>query len=201
MFRRKPKVQIDPEWLLVGLGNPGGEYDGTRHNVGFEVIRELAANHKIKLDQRRFRAHYGIGSMGEVPVALIRPMTYMNLSGESTKTLMRHFNVPVERIVVIYDDMDLELGRVRIKPKGGGGSHNGMKSILSSVGSEEFPRVRIGIGSPLVAGTDHVLSRFHPDEVPLIRDAIARAAEACELIVSNGIDIAMNRINPQSENT
>lgn len=199
MFRRKPKVQLEPEWLIVGLGNPGGEYDGTRHNVGFEVIKELSSRHKIKCDQRRFRAHYGIGSIDSTPVALVRPMTYMNLSGEAVQTLLRHFEIKPERLVVVYDDMDLELGRVRVKPKGGAGSHNGMKSVLSSVGTNEFARVRIGIGSPGSTGVDHVLSRFHPDEIPLIRDAIERSAEACELIIAEGVDIAMNRINPTAE--
>lgn len=201
MFRRKPKVQVEPEWLIVGLGNPGGEFDGTRHNVGFEVIKELSSRHKIKCDQRRFRAHYGIGNIDTVPVALVRPMTYMNLSGEAVQTLLRHFGISHERLVVVYDDMDLELGRVRIKPKGGPGSHNGMKSILGSVGTNEFVRIRIGIGSPGSTGVDHVLSRFHPDEIPLIRSAIERAAEACELIIAKGVDIAMNRINPTAEDS
>lgn len=126
-------------------------------------------------------------------------MTYMNLSGEAVQTLLRHFGIKSERLVVIYDDMDLQLGRVRVKPKGGAGSHNGMKSILNSVGTNEFVRIRIGIGGPGSTGVDHVLSRFHPDEIPLIRDAIERAAEASELIIAEGVDIAMNRINPTAE--
>lgn len=202
MFRRKPKSQLTPEWLIVGLGNPGDEYDGTRHNVGFEVIKELAARHKIKCDQRRFRAHYGVGTLSNsISVALARPMTYMNLSGQAVAMLLCHFHLDAAHLIVIFDDMDLETGRVRVKPKGGAGSHNGMRSILASIGTEEFSRVRVGIGSPSVTGVDHVLSRFDPDEIPLIRDAIARAADACELIVAEGTDIAMNRTNPRNEQT
>lgn len=195
MFRRKPKPQIQPEWLIVGLGNPGGEYDGTRHNIGFEVIKELSSRHKIKCDQRRLKAHYGVGMLSGTGVVLARPMTFVNLSGQAVANLLDHFNLKPERLVVVYDDMDLDLGRVRIKPKGGPGTHNGMKSIISSLRSEEFPRIRIGIGSPSVTGVDHVLSRFHRDELPAILDAVKRAADGCELIVTQGIDAAMNRIN------
>lgn len=202
MFRRKPKTFLTPQWLFVGLGNPGSEYDGTRHNVGFEVIKELSSRNKIECDQRKFRAHYGVGTLtGGVAVALARPMTYMNLSGEAVAALLRHFNLKPNHLVVIFDDMDLEVGRVRVKPKGGAGSHNGMKSVLKSIATEEFPRVRIGIGGPAVTGVDHVLSRFDPDEVPLIREAISRAADACELIATEGLDVAMNRINPINEQT
>lgn len=182
---------------MVGLGNLGGEYDGTRHNVGFEVIRELCARHGVKLTERRFRAHYGFATFekeGEV-VCLAKPMTYMNLSGQAVSQLSRHFGIPSERVVIIYDEMDLDVARVQVKPKGGAGTHNGMKSIISSLGTQEFPRVRIGIGKPTVSGVDHVLSRFDRDEIEPIRDAIRRAADACELIVGSGIDIAMNRVN------
>jgi PTH1 family peptidyl-tRNA hydrolase len=186
--------------MFVGLGNPGGEYDATRHNVGFEVIKLLAARHRIKCGERRFRAHYGVGRLSSgVAVALVRPMTFMNLSGEAVKALLRHFGIEPSHSIVIYDDMDLATGRVRIKPKGGAGSHNGMKSIKQQLATEDFPRIRIGIGGASATGVDHVLSRFHPDEIPVIREAIERAADGCELVAEQGIDIAMNRINPSGE--
>ena len=200
MFRKKQKPQLPPDWLIIGLGNPGGEYDGTRHNVGFEVIRELASRHKIKTSERRFKSVYGVGELksGGV-VVLARPMTYMNLSGESALALGRHFQIKPERTVIVYDDMDLELGRVRIKPKGGAASHNGMKSLVQSLGTQDFPRIRIGIGAPEIRGIEHVVSRFTHDEIPLIRDAISKASDGCEWVVSDGVDIAMNRINPVGE--
>lgn len=200
MFRKKQRPSQPPEWLIIGLGNPGGEYDGTRHNVGFEVIKELASKHKIKVSERRFKSVFGVGELDSgLVVVLARPMTYMNLSGESASALGRHFNIKPDRMVIIYDDMDLELGRVRIKPKGGAASHNGMKSLVHSLGTQELPRIRIGIGAPELRGVDHVLSRFTPDEIPLIREAIVKAAEGCEWIVRDGMDIAMNRINPTGE--
>ena len=195
MFRRKPKEPVQPEWLIVGLGNPGGEYDGTRHNVGFEVIRVLSERNNLQLDTRRLQSHYGVGTIGDKAVCLAKPMTYMNRSGYSASTLLRHFNLPVEKLIVAYDDMDLDVGRVHIRPKGGAGSHNGIKSLLEFLGTKDFPRVRIGIGSPAYAGLEHVLSRFERDEIHVIRDAIQKAAEGCELIVRDGIDITMNRVN------
>ncbi|MBA3727143.1 MAG: aminoacyl-tRNA hydrolase [Armatimonadetes bacterium] len=199
MFRRKPNERLQPEWIIVGLGNPGGEYDGTRHNVGFEVIRILAERNAIKLDTRRFQSHFGVGNMGETTVALVRPMTYMNLSGQSVATLLRHFNLKPGRLVVVYDDMDLRVGRVQIRPQGGAGSHNGMKNILALLATRGFPRVRIGIGGPSATGIDHVLSQFHRDEIDAVRDAIASAVEGCALIVAEGVPLAMNRINKPEE--
>jgi PTH1 family peptidyl-tRNA hydrolase len=199
VFRRKPKEAIQPEWLVVGLGNPGGEYDGTRHNVGFEVIRELSERHRLKLDTRRLQAHFGVGRVQGVAVALAKPMTFMNLSGLATAALVRHFGLKPDRVVAVYDDMDLEVGRVHIRPKGGAGSHNGVKSLIQSLGTNEFPRIRIGIGSPGVTGVDHVLTRFTADELDLVLPAIRKAANGCELIATEGVDIAMNRINAPEE--
>lgn len=195
MFRRKAQSFEDPEWLFVGLGNVGGEYDGTRHNVGFEVISELSKRHRIRLKTHRLRSNFGVGRISEVVVALARPLTFMNASGSAVGALVRHFNLKPERCVVIYDDMDLEVGRVQIRPSGGAGSHNGMKDIVRALGTREFPRIRLGIGSPIVTGVDHVLSRFTRSELELIVPAIGRAADGCELICTDGLDIAMNRIN------
>ncbi|MCH8275049.1 MAG: aminoacyl-tRNA hydrolase [Armatimonadetes bacterium] len=199
MFRRKPPPQ--PEWLIVGLGNPGGEHEDTRHNVGFDVVRELGRRHRIPLKHRRLQANFGMGRLSAdgPAVALVRPMTFMNRSGRAVRALSSHFGVEPARIVVVYDDMDLEVGRVRIKPKGGPGAHNGMESVIASLRTTEFPRVRIGIGGPDASGTDHVLSRFHRDEIEPIREAIQRAADGCELIAGSGVDFAMNRINLPKE--
>jgi len=195
MFRKKQQPVATPDWLFVGLGNPGGEYDGTRHNVGFEAIRLICERNSIKLTTRKFQSHFGIGRIGVTTVVLAKPMTYMNSSGGACAQLLRHFNLPHERLVIVYDDMDHALGRVQLKPKGGSGSHNGMKSIVSSIGTKEFPRVRIGIGSPAVSGVDFVLSRFELEEIDVAREAIERAALACEFIANEGVDFAMNRIN------
>ena len=193
-FRRKPKPSALPGWLIAGLGNPGGQYSGTRHNVGFEVIRLLSERHKIELKARKFEANYGVGRIGDTDVCLVRPMTYMNLSGRAVGALARHFNLPAERVVVVFDEMDMPVARVQLKPFGGPGTHNGMKSLVQHIG-REFPRVRIGIGKPAVAGIDHVLSHFDRDEIPIIREAIQKAADACEAIVRDGIENAMNQVN------
>ncbi len=191
---------MPPEWLFVGLGNPGGEYDGTRHNVGFEVISELAKRHKIKVSERKFKSVYGNGCFDSgIPIVIARPMTYMNLSGQAVSALSKHFGITPSKIVVIYDDMDMDTARVRIKPKGSPSSHNGMKSVTQSLGTQEIPRIKIGIGSPEIAGVDHVLSRFSRDEITLILEAISKAADACELIASNGVEFAMNRINAKGD--
>lgn len=194
MFRRRPKPAEQPEWLLVGLGNPGGEYAATRHNVGFEVVRVLSERHRIQLRTRKFEASYGIGKIGDTAVCLVRPMTYMNHSGRAVSALLRHFNLPADRAVIVYDEMDLEVARVQLKPFGGSGSHNGMRSLVDHIGTE-FPRIRIGIGSPAVGGIDHVLSTFQREEIEPIRDAIARAADACEAIVERGVEGAMSLVN------
>jgi len=185
--------------MLVGLGNPGGQYDGTRHNVGFEVIRELANRHDLPLNVRKHSSNYGVGAIKGVPVALVRPMTYMNRSGAAVGTLLREFNLSPEKMVVVFDDMDLEVGRVLVKPQGGPGTHNGMRDIIDALGTEAFPRVRIGIGKPVGPGVDYVLGRFEPNELDRIVPAIRLAADACEWIVAEGIDAAMNRANSTSK--
>jgi len=183
----------------VGLGNPGAEYEGTRHNVGFEVIEELSKRHGIKLSEWKFQSNYALGKICGKNVLLAKPMTYMNVSGRAVSSLLKQYSIPFERLVVIYDDMDFDVGEVRIKPKGGPGTHNGMRSIIESLGTENFPRIRIGIGSPGISGVEHVLSRFEPEERTLIAEAIQRAADGCEWILKEGISNAMNRINKPKE--
>lgn len=194
LFRRR-KDEARPEWMIVGLGNPGGQYDGTRHNVGFEVIRELSNRHNLPLKVRKHSSNYGVGVVAGTQVALVRPMTYMNRSGAAVGTLLREFNLAPERMVVVFDDMDLDVGRVLVKPKGGPGTHNGMRDIIEHLDTENFPRVRIGIGKPVGPGVDYVLGRFEAEELDVILPAIRLAADACEWTVAEGVNAAMNRAN------
>lgn len=196
MFRKKPVVTGPPTWLIVGLGNPGAEYRGTRHNVGFEAIELLSDRHRIKLDRSKNQARYGVGQIGDATVALIRPLTYMNLSGRAVAPFAKEFAIPPERILVITDDLDLVLGRVRLKPKGSAGGHNGHKSIIASLGTMEYPRLKIGIGSVDRCNTvEHVLGNFNPVERKLINEAISLAADGVEIAVQDGLDRALNRVN------
>ncbi len=194
MFRRKPKVVLEPELLLVGLGNPGPEYRGTRHNVGFEVLEQLASAHKIQMKTFRHRSVYGVGEVEARPVALAKPLTYMNLSGGAVVALMRQFGLKPSQILVVSDDMDLELGRIRLKPKGSSGGHNGHRSIIESLRTEEYARLKVGIGKQGQA-IEHVLSRFSPNEREKLEFATSRAVRACEVFVSEGLERAMNVAN------
>ena len=197
MFRRKPPVpQFDIEWVIVGLGNPGPEYNRTRHNVGFDGVDEFASKHKLKLDRAKHRARYGVGQIDGVGVALVKPMTYMNLSGQSIAPLLRDFKVKPDHLIVIADELDFPVGKVRMKPRGGSAGHNGHKSIIQSLGTDEYARIRIGIHSSLKEETiDFVLSKFHPDERVDIDQAIAKCILGLEAALSGGIERALNVIN------
>jgi len=182
--------------LIVGLGNPGRQYHGTRHNVGFEVIELLAKRHLIHVKARRSRAVVGEGRIEEEDIVLARPMTFMNLSGEAVGGLARRHRVAPEDILVVYDDMNLPLGKLRIRARGSSGGHNGMKSIIHSLGSEEFPRIRLGIGSPdRREAIEHVLSRFKRAEMPAVREMVERAADAVETYLRDGPEPTMNTFN------
>lgn len=196
-FKRRPKPGVLPEWMIVGLGNPGGEYAGTRHNVGFETIDRLAAQHRIKLDRSKHRARYGIGFFGETPVALVKPLTYMNLSGQAVAPLAREWNLAPDRVLAIADDLDLKVGIVKIRRGGSAGGHNGHKSLIQHLRTPDYPRIKIGIGK---AGEtiDHVLSRFEPAERTRIDDAVAKAAQSAETIVVEGLERAMMRTNERT---
>lgn len=197
MFRRKPAVPIlPPEWLIVGLGNPGPEYAGTRHNIGFSVIDALAQEHKIKLDQRKHRAVYGPGSLGSAAVVLAKPLTFMNLSGQAIAPLLRQYGLKPDRLLVIADDLDLPLGKIRLRASGGAGGHNGHKSIIQALGTQDYPRLKIGIGRSGNGETiDHVLSKFHPDERAAVEDAVERVKDAVVSILQDGLDSAMGKFN------
>ncbi len=196
-FKRRPAAGVTPQWLIVGLGNPGGEYAGTRHNVGFETIDRLAAAHRVRLDRSKHRARYGIGLFDETPVALVKPLTYMNLSGQAVAPLMREWALTPDRVVVVADDLDLKTGVVKVRRGGSAGGHNGHKSLIQHLRTQDYPRVKIGIGK---AGEtiDHVLSRFGPEERGIIDDAVAKAARAVELVVWESLERAMMATNERA---
>ncbi|HSI74046.1 MAG TPA: aminoacyl-tRNA hydrolase [Fimbriimonas sp.] len=186
--------------MIVGLGNPGPEYKGTRHNVGFDAIDLLAERNKIKLDRGAQQARTGTGLINGHAVLLVKPLTFMNNSGRSVAPLSRSTGIPPEKILVIADDLDLTCGRTRLKPKGGAGGHNGHKSIIASIGTEEYPRIKIGIGSVDRGQTiDHVLGKFDPEERSDINVAIDRTVKGIEVAIEQGIEAAMTIINVGSE--
>lgn len=195
-FRRKPRVlQASPEWMIVGLGNPGPEHRGTRHNVGFQVIELLASRHRAKLDRASHRAQLGLAQVGGKAALLVKPLTYMNLSGTAVAPLARQYGVPVGRVLVVADDLDLPLGRVRIRARGSSGGHNGHKSLIAALKSQEYPRVKIGIGAAGGDAIGHVLGGFSQDERSVAEEAVEKAAHACEMVLADGLERAMAEIN------
>jgi PTH1 family peptidyl-tRNA hydrolase len=195
---------MEAEWkLIVGLGNPGAEYAGTRHNVGFEVIEVLARRHGIPLTTRRsllarrnFKAEYGEGRIAGQRVILARPMTYMNLSGEAVSALARFYKIAPQDVLVILDDVALPLGQLRLRYKGSAGGHNGLNDILHRLHTQEVPRLRIGVGASKPGDMiGHVLSRFRKEELPTIQAAYETAADAVECALTEGFEMAMNRFN------
>ena len=197
MFRRSPRTGASADLLVVGLGNPGEEYDKTRHNVGAEVVEILARRHGGKLRKQKERSLTDQVNVGGKRMALAIPLTYMNLSGEAVAPLVRRYGVEPGQLVVVQDEMDFELGRLQVKDGGGLAGHNGLKSIVAHLHTQDFVRVRIGIGKPPGSrqGADHVLRRFSKTERKEIDVALEEAADAVELILAEGVDVAMNRVN------
>ncbi|MFQ5924935.1 MAG: aminoacyl-tRNA hydrolase [Dehalococcoidia bacterium] len=181
--------------LIVGLGNPGKAYLNNRHNVGFRCIDHFARLNRILLTKRQQRAKVGIGEVVEKKVVLAKPRTFMNLSGQSVSRLVRYFGVPLEDLLLIHDDLDLPLGKVRIRLRGGSAGHRGVESIIASLGSQDFPRIRVGIGRPDGDETAYVLTDFSAEERELVEEAISKVADAIYCILSEGIEAAMNRYN------
>ena len=186
---------MPPQYMIVGLGNPGPQYKGTRHNVGFEVIDKLAEKHKIAVRENRERALIGIGQIDETWVVLVKPMTFMNISGQSVGPLLRKFNLTADRLLVVADDLDMTVGRVRLKPKGSSGGHNGHKSLINSLGTDEYPRLKVGIGNNDGPTTDHVLGKFNPEERTDINRSVDHCVKALETWLSQGLEAAMNQAN------
>lgn len=183
--------------LIVGLGNPGAKYAGTRHNAGFSVIDELAERHNIKVDTCKHKALIGKGVINGEKVILAMPQTFMNLSGESVRAIMDFYKLTVDDLIVVYDDIDLDVGKIRIREKGSTGGHNGMKNIILHSGSQDFVRVRVGVGKKPehMDLADHVLSRFSREDLPFMRESCGKACDALEVILSDGAVAAMNRYN------
>ncbi len=195
MFRKKPVFQAAPTAMIVGLGNPGAEYRGTRHNVGFDVIDRLALARKAKMNSSRHRALTTTVEIAGVGVLLVKPLTFMNLSGQAVAPLAKQFGIPLDRILVVADDLDLTTGKLRLKLQGSAGGHNGHKSLIASLRSDEYPRVKIGIGKVDKSSTiDHVLSPFDREERDLIQRSLETAAEVCEEFVAHGYDSALRLI-------
>lgn len=183
--------------LIVGLGNPGREYHSNRHNVGFQVIDHFAKRHGLEFTRQQSRALISTGSIAGRPVVLAKPMQYMNRSGGPVASLLRFYKVELENLLVIADDLDLPAGTIRLRPSGSSGGQNGMKDIIDRLGSQEFPRVRIGIGRPPrhMDPVSYVLQDFGKDEIPIIEETYDRAADAIETWLSDGITLAMSRHN------
>jgi PTH1 family peptidyl-tRNA hydrolase len=193
----RPGTRDEPvEKLIVGLGNPGRTYAHNRHNVGFQCLDRLAQDHGLSFTQRRGKASLALGKIADVGVVLARPLTYMNLSGLAVRPLVSFYKLSLEDILVIYDDLDLPLGTTRLRPEGGSGGHKGMHSIIEALGSQAFPRLRVGIGRP--PGNDavsYVLSDFTADEQITLESVYERVVAAVELFLREGIEAAMNTYN------
>lgn len=193
MFGKKQE-----NWLIVGLGNPGKEYERTRHNCGFRAIDLLADKLGCKLDKAKFQGLYGQAALDGRKIYLLKPLTYMNLSGRSVLQMSAYFQIPPQRIIVIFDDISLEVGRLRVRSNGSAGGHNGIKSIISELGSQEFPRVKVGVGAkphPEQDLADWVLSSFTALEEKSLKTALENAGDAAICLIEKGAMEAANRYN------
>ena len=195
---RRKEEREEGMFLIVGLGNPGTKYEGTRHNMGFDVVTELIDRFSVPASGTAMKALYGKGRIGAAPAILIKPLTYMNLSGEAVQQFVHYYKIdPEKELIVIYDDIDLEPGEIRVRQRGSAGSHNGMKSVIKCLGTNVFSRVRVGIGAKPEGWdlADYVLSRPSSAEREEIDEAIRRAAQAVGQIVSGDIEGAMTTYN------
>lgn len=184
-------------YLIVGLGNPEPEYSKTRHNMGVDVINKIAQKYEIELSRTKFDGIYGSGIIEEQKVILLKPQTFMNLSGKCIKPFMDFYKIPIENVLVIYDDMDIAIGSIKIRKKGGPGSHNGVKSVVHELVSEDFPRVRVGIGRPIddEGVIDYVIGEIEEETYNELEKGIDKAVDGVVEYLKNGVDRAMNRYN------
>jgi len=184
-------------YLIVGLGNPESEYSKTRHNMGFNTINKIAEKYNIQANKTKFQGLYESAIIEGQKVILVKPQTYMNLSGNCVQEFMNFYKIQKENIIVIYDDMDIEPGEIKIRKKGGPGGHNGMKSIIQMLGTEDFSRIRIGIGRPEHNGDEinYVIGAIPQDQIPKLEEGTEKAKDAIIEILKNGIDSAMNKFN------
>lgn len=194
LFQKKPPVS----WLIVGLGNPGDQYDGTRHNAGFLAVDALARQGRFSVSRVKFKALTAQAEVGGQGALVMKPTTYMNLSGEAVGEAARFYKLPPERVLVLSDDVDLPLGRLRIRAKGSAGGHNGLKSIIQHLGTDQFPRIKLGVGGkphPDYDLADWVLGRLQGEDRKVMDEAAVRAAQAVECLLRDGIQTAMNRFH------
>ncbi len=187
-------------YLIAGLGNPGKQYELTRHNIGYRVISALAEKYPATKMKEQKKGLTAITSIGGQKVMLCEPLTYMNNSGQCIAALMQYYDIPLKKLIVIYDDIDLPEGTVRVREKGGAGTHNGMRSIVSHLGSKDFARIRVGVGAApdYMDLADYVLGKFPKSQEGLMKEAVDKAVEAAALFVSQGIAATMNKINTRS---
>ena len=179
-------------YIIAGLGNPGSKYENTRHNMGFKPIDAMASEFGIDVNRAKFKGLIGEGRIGSEKVILLKPQTYMNLSGQSVREIMNFYKIPEENLIVIYDDFDLPIGSIRVRKSGGPGTHNGMKSVVQELGSRKFPRVRVGIGSSDGSTIQFVIGKVGKDEQQILNEAAEAAASAAADIIRIGIENAMN---------
>ena len=182
-------------YLIAGLGNPGREYEKTKHNVGFTALDYLAYKENISVTKIKFKGIYGDGMIAGEKCILLKPQTFMNLSGESVREAAEYFKIEPNKIIILYDDVDIEPGKIRIRPKGSAGGHNGMKSIIYQLQSDEFARVRFGVGKAEHGMVNHVLGKFSEEDGVKVSDAIRNLPEIIDLIIRNGVNAAMNKFN------
>jgi PTH1 family peptidyl-tRNA hydrolase len=195
--RESVLLRKDIMYIIAGLGNPGREYEGTRHNTGFAVIDCLAEKHGIRVNIGKFSGLLGSGMIGAEKAVLVKPLTYMNLSGMCLQQVLHFYKVPADHLIVAVDDINLPVGQIRVRGGGSAGGHNGLKSIIEQCGTQDFPRVRVGVGDkkPGQDLASHVLSRFPADQAEEMKNAEKSAAEAIEMLISDGLDLTMNRYN------
>ena len=184
-------------YLIVGLGNPEADYSKTRHNIGFDTVNKISEKYKIEMNKKKFDSLYGEGIIENEKVILLKPQTYMNLSGKAIIQAVNFYKIPLENVCIIYDDMDINPGEIKIRKKGGAGSHNGMKSVVAELNSEEFTRIRVGIGAPKFKGDciNYVIGAIPEEEIKVLDEGTTKASEAIVEILKNGIDKAMNKFN------
>ena len=186
------------DWLLVCLGNPGDQYENTRHNVGFMVADELGERHNVPIQRLKFRALTNTITVGDEKVLLMKPVTYMNLSGEAVHEAAAFYKIPPERVLVISDEVSLAPGKIRVRRSGSAGGHNGLKNIIAHLGTDQFPRIRVGVGQkphPDYDMADWVLGKFQGEDKKAVEAAVKKAADAAECLIREGVDKAMNKYN------
>jgi PTH1 family peptidyl-tRNA hydrolase len=194
-WRRQEEPVTDDLHLVAGLGNPGSRFEGTRHNLGFMAVERLAERHGLRFKGSKQRADIARGSVAGVPTLLAMPLTYMNESGNAVSRLLSYYRVPLERLLVVYDEIDLPFGTLRLRASGTAAGNRGMQSIIQSVGSDEFARLRLGVGRPRGQAVSHVLGRFPPEQEKVLPQLLDIAGNAVESVLTDGVEASMNRFN------